>query len=50
VAMYGQRESALISRKAFRGSKYEILRDYRFNLCFESVAFPGYYAEKALEA
>jgi hypothetical protein len=31
-------------------SKYEALRDYRFNLCFENSIFPGYYTEKALQA
>jgi alpha(1,3/1,4) fucosyltransferase len=31
-------------------SKYELLRDYRFNLCFENSIFPGYYTEKPVHA
>lgn len=31
-------------------SKYEVLPDYRFNLCFENSIYPGYYTEKALQA
>jgi alpha(1,3/1,4) fucosyltransferase len=31
-------------------SKYEFLREYRFNLCFENSIFPGYYTEKAFQA
>lgn len=31
-------------------SKYEILPDYRFNLCFENSIFPGYYTEKIVHA
>lgn len=45
VDLYGP-----ISGKAFRGSKYELLKNYRFNLCFENSAFPGYYTEKLLQA
>jgi hypothetical protein len=33
-----------------RKSKYELLPGYRFNLCFENSAFPGYYTEKPLQA
>jgi len=31
-------------------SKYEILKDYTFSLCFENSMFPGYYTEKPLHA
>jgi len=31
-------------------SKYEILKDYTFSLCFENSLFPGYYTEKPLHA
>ncbi len=31
-------------------SKYDFLREYRFNLCFENSIFPGYYTEKAFQA
>jgi len=31
-------------------SKYEILQDYTFSLCFENSVFPGYYTEKPLHA
>jgi len=31
-------------------SKYEILKDYTFSLCFENSIFPGYYTEKPLHA
>lgn len=31
-------------------SKYELLPDYRFNLCFENSTFPGYHTEKPLQA
>ena len=31
-------------------SKFEILDDYVFSLCFENSIFPGYYTEKALHA
>jgi alpha(1,3/1,4) fucosyltransferase len=33
-----------------RRSKYELLGDYRFNLCFENSIFPGYYTEKPVHA
>src|SRR6185312_13316509 len=33
-----------------RRSKYELLPGYRFNLCFENSAFPGYYTEKPVQA
>jgi len=45
VDLYGP-----ISGKTARMSKYEILKDYRFNLCFENSSFPGYYTEKLLQA
>ena len=31
-------------------SKYEILKDYTFSVCFENSLFPGYYTEKPLHA
>ena len=31
-------------------SKFEILADYTFSVCFENSMFPGYYTEKALHA
>ena len=31
-------------------SKFEILEDHTFSLCFENSLFPGYYTEKALHA
>lgn len=40
----------LINGSPLTQSKYEFLRDYRFNLCFENSLFPGYYTEKALQA
>jgi alpha(1,3/1,4) fucosyltransferase len=39
-----------VSGKPLSRSKYEILPDYRFNLCFENSIFPGYYTEKILHA
>jgi hypothetical protein len=45
VDLYGP-----IAGKPFRGSKYDLLRDYKFNLCFENSTFPGYYTEKMLQA
>ena len=33
-----------------RRSKYEILRDHTFNLCFENSLFPGYHTEKLIQA
>jgi alpha(1,3/1,4) fucosyltransferase len=45
VDMYGN-----IVNRPFRSSKYDLLRRYRFNLCFENSIFPGYYTEKALHA
>jgi alpha(1,3/1,4) fucosyltransferase len=45
VDLYGP-----ISGRAFKGSKYDLLRTYRFNLCFENSIFPGYYTEKMLQA
>ena len=45
VDLYGP-----ISGKAFKGSKYELLSRYRFNLCFENSMFPGYYTEKLLQS
>lgn len=45
VDLYGP-----LSGKPFRGSKYELLKNYRFNLCFENSAFPGYYTEKLVQA
>lgn len=40
---------ALAGRPVER-SKYELLPDYRFNLCFENSTFPGYHTEKPLQA
>lgn len=31
-------------------SKFEILKEYVFSLCFENSMFPGYYTEKPLQA
>ena len=31
-------------------NKEEILKDYRFNICFENDLYPGYVTEKAIEA
>ena len=39
-----------VADRPLRRSKYEVLPDYRFNLCFENSIFPGYYTEKALQA
>jgi alpha(1,3/1,4) fucosyltransferase len=39
-----------ISGKPAQISKYEILADFKFNLCFENSAFPGYYTEKLLQS
>lgn len=39
-----------ITGAPLRQSKYEALRNYRFNLCFENSIFPGYYTEKTLQA
>jgi hypothetical protein len=39
-----------VSGKRLLRSKYEILPDYRFNLCFENSIFPGYYTEKIIHA
>jgi alpha(1,3/1,4) fucosyltransferase len=39
-----------IAGKPFQGSKYQILSQYRFNLCFENSTFPGYYTEKLLQS
>jgi hypothetical protein len=30
--------------------KYEIISNYKFNICFENTLFPGYYTEKLLHA
>ncbi|MFO1183637.1 MAG: glycosyltransferase family 10 [Bauldia sp.] len=39
-----------VGERPWLRSKYELLPGYRFNLCFENSAFPGYYTEKALHA
>lgn len=39
-----------ISGKIETRSKYVVLEDYVFNLCFENSIFPGYYTEKLLQA
>ena len=45
VDQFGALAGAPIER-----SKYELLPDYRFNLCFENSTFPGYHTEKPLQA
>jgi alpha(1,3/1,4) fucosyltransferase len=45
VDIYGN-----IVDKPLRASKYDLLRRYRFNLCFENSIFPGYYTEKIIHA
>lgn len=45
VDLYGP-----ITGKAYKGSKYDLLKRYRFNLCFENSAFPGYFTEKLLHS
>ena len=45
VDLYGR-----IAGKAHEGSKYDLLSNYRFNICFENSIFPGYYTEKLLQA
>lgn len=45
VDVYGK-----IANKPLRSSKYDLLRRYRFNLCFENSIFPGYYTEKVIHA
>ncbi len=30
--------------------KYEILKDYKFSICFENSIYPGYYTEKCFHA
>lgn len=45
VMLYGP-----ISGKLDPRSKYQILRDFNFTLCFENSIFPGYYTEKVLQA
>lgn len=39
-----------VANRPLRRSKIEALQDYRFNLCFENSAYPGYYTEKLLHA
>jgi hypothetical protein len=39
-----------VVNKPLRTSKYDLLRHYRFNLCFENSIFPGYYTEKIVHA
>jgi len=39
-----------VSGKEDERSKYDILKDYTFNVCFENSIFPGYYTEKPLQA
>jgi hypothetical protein len=39
-----------VANRPLRSSKYELLRRYRFNLCFENSIFPGYYTEKPFHA
>ena len=36
--------------RPLRRSKYDVLRQYRFNVCFENSIFPGYYTEKIIHA
>jgi alpha(1,3/1,4) fucosyltransferase len=45
VDVYGN-----IVNRPLRSSKYDLLRRYRFNLCFENSIFPGYYKEKVVHA
>ncbi len=45
VDVYGN-----VANRPLRGSKFELLKQYRFNLCFENSIFPGYYTEKPLHA
>ncbi len=39
-----------VAGRPLRGSKYDILSRYRFNVCFENSTFPGYYTEKIIHA
>ena len=39
-----------VARRPWKESKYTLLPHYRFNVCFENSAFPGYYTEKPLQA
>lgn len=45
VDLYGP-----ITGKPAQISKYVLLKDYRFNVCFENSTFPGYYTEKLLQS
>ena len=45
VDVYGN-----ISGVPLKQSKYTVLPNYRFNLCFENSMFPGYYTEKPVQA
>ncbi len=40
----------LIAGSVESRSKYEILRDYAFSMCFENSLFPGYHTEKLVQA
>ena len=39
-----------IADRPVRASKFELLKRYRFNICFENSIYPGYYTEKAVHA
>ena len=39
-----------VSGVPLKQSKYTILPNYKFNLCFENSMFPGYYTEKPVQA
>lgn len=45
VAVYGN-----VAGRPLRRSKLDLLREFRFNLCFENSIHPGYYTEKLLHA
>lgn len=45
VHVYGN-----VVKRPLRASKFTVLPQYRFNLCFENGLFPGYYTEKPLQA
>ena len=34
----------------YNGRKYDLLKNYRFNICFENSIYPGYCTEKLLQA
>jgi hypothetical protein len=39
-----------VGNRPLRASKFDLLKQFRFNICFENSTYPGYYTEKLVHA